>query len=136
MNLQILAEDRRCCIRNRMFAIPFLPTYVHVFFGIARGREEDAAVSAGQEAVATARFAKVTIAAVAAAAAPAAATVVVMFCADGAAAAAAGAGGGDAVAGADVTRNEGEAVAGSGSAGSPKAAEDRTVGQSLHDKRH
>ena len=114
-----------------------LLTYVHVFFGIARGRDEDAAVSAGQEAVATARFAKVTIAVVAAAAAPAAATVVVvMFCADGAAAAAAGAGGGDAVAGADVTRNEGEAVAGSGSAGSPKAAEDRTVGQSLHDKRH
>ena len=114
-----------------------MPTYVHVFFGIARGREEDAAVSAGQEAVATARFAKVTIAVVAAAAAPAAATVVaVMFCADGAAAAAAGAGGGDAVAGADVTRNEGEAVAGSGSAGSPKAAEDRTVGQSLQDKRH
>lgn len=88
--------------------------------------------------MATARFAKVTIAAVvAAAAAPAAAAAaVVMFCADDAAAAAAGAGGGGAVAGADVTRNEGEAVAETGSAGSPRAAEDRTVGQSLHDKRH
>ena len=114
-----------------------MPTYVHVFFGIARGREEDAAVSAGQEAVATARFAKVTIAVVVAAgAAPAAAAAaVVMFCADDAAAAA-GAGGGGAVAGADVTRNEGEAVAETGSAGSPRAAEDRTVGQSLHDERH
>ena len=99
-----------------------MPTYVHVFFGIARGREEDAAVSAGQEAVATARFAKGTIAVVVAAGA--------------APAAAAGAGGGGAVAGADVTRNEGEAVAETGSAGSPRAAEDRTVGQSLHDKRH
>ena len=41
--------------------LKFLPTYVHVFFGIARGREEDAAVSAGQEAGGTVRFAKGTI---------------------------------------------------------------------------
>ena len=117
---------------------PFLPTYVHVFFGIARGREEDAAVSAGPEAVATVRFARVTIAVVVvAAAAPAAAAAgVVVFCADGAEAAVAAGGGGGAVAGADVTRNEGEAVAESGSAGSPRAAENRTVCQSLHDKRH
>ena len=89
-------------------------TYLHVFFGIAQGREGDVAVSVEQEGEATVRFAKVPIAAAAAAAAAVAvaapaAVVFVALVVDGAVAV-----GGDVVADADVGRNAGVAVAVSG----------------------
>ena len=108
--------------------------YLHVFFGIARGREADVAASVEQEGEATVQFAKVPIAAVSAVAVSAGALlvgfVVAVVVVDGAVAV-----GGDAVLDADVGRNAGVAVAVSGFAGLPKKTEKhRTVCQSLSDK--
>ena len=117
-------------------------TYVHVFFGIAQGREGDVAASVEQVGEAMVRLARVptaaeaepckvaaAVAAAAAAAVAAAFVVSVAVVDDGAVAV-----GGGVVAAAGVGRNAVVAVAVPVFAGLPKMKEERTFCQSLSDK--